>query len=311
MGAMKPERDPGVEILSVPEVDGVRHRFVDLPGLRMHVAEAGHGTPLVMLHGFPQHWWAWRKMIPALAARYRVICPDLRGAGWTDAPPDGYTSDQLTADVVALLDALGLEKVTLVGYDWGGHVGFRVCLAHPERVDRFVCIAAPHPYPEFHPRVLLSMWRIWPMFAIAMPALGPWLLRGGHQQLPRWLMTSDTSDPSIFPRDAVDTFVSRLKDPARARAGSAVYRTFILREAKRTAAGAYRSTRLQTPTLALYGTVLYGNDDPSREHPEILGGFERYADDFTLEHIPGAGYYLAEEQPEAVVASTLRFLSRT
>ncbi|ASD23061.1 hydrolase [Cryobacterium sp. LW097] len=294
---------------SWPELAGVRHRFLDLPGLRMHVAEAGSGPPLVLLHGFPQHWWAWRKVIPALAANYRVICPDLRGAGWTEAPPDGYTSEQLVADVVALLDALHLDKVNILGYDWGGIVGFRVCLAHPERVERFVALATPHPYPEFHPRALLYVWRIWSMFAIAIPGLGPWLLRTGRQRLPRRLMTGDTSDPSVFAPEDIDAFVSRLKDPARADAGSALYRHFILSEAKRSSTGAYRGTRLTTPTLSLYGTVLYGNNDPTREHPEILGGYEGDADDFTLDHVPGTGYYIAEEQPEVVVARTLDFLS--
>lgn len=274
----------------------------------MHVAEAGDGPPLLLLHGFPQHWWAWRKVIPGLASRYRVICPDLRGAGWTDAPPDGYTSDQLVADVTALLDALQLEKVSILGFDWGGLVGFRACLAHPERVERFVCLATPHPYVEFHPRMLLSMWRVWPMFAIAMPALGPWLLRTGRQRLPRWLMTGDTDDPAVFSPEDIDAFVAPLKDPARARAGSALYRHFILAEANRSTAGAYRATRLQTPTLSLYGIVLYGNNDPSREHPEILGGYEDHADDFTLEHVPGTGYYIAEERPDIVVARTLEFL---
>lgn len=292
----------------LPELAGVRHRFIDLPGLRMHIAEVGDGPPLLLLHGFPQHWWAWRRVIPALAEHYRVICPDLRGAGWTDAPPDGYTSDQLVADVVALLDTLQLEKVNILGYDWGGQVGYRVCLAHPDRVDRFVCLAAPHPYPEFHARILLSMWRLWPMFAIAMPGLGPWILRAGKQRLPRWMMTSDTSDPSVFPRDVVDTFVTLLADPARAHAGSALYRHFILSEAKRAGAGAYRGTRLRTPTLSLYGTVLYDDNDPTREHPEITGGYEGYADEMTLERIPGAGYYIAEEKPEVVVARTLEFL---
>jgi len=293
----------------LPSLAGVEHRFFDLPGLRMHVAEAGSGEPLLMLHGFPQHWWAWRKVVPALAASYRVICPDLRGAGWTDAPPDGYTGDQLLADVIALLDALHLEKVNILGCDWGGLVGFRLCLAHPERVQRYLCIATPHPYAEFHPRMLLSMWKIWPMFAIATPVLGPWLLRAGHQRLPRWLMTSDTRDPSVFSPDDIDAFVAPFKDPARARAGSALYRNFILSEPKRAVAGANRATRLQTPTLSLYGTVLYGGDDASREHPECLGGYEAYADDFTLEHVPGAGYYIAEEQPDVVIARTLEFIS--
>jgi pimeloyl-ACP methyl ester carboxylesterase len=292
-----------------PDLPGVQHRFVVLPGLRMHVAEAGAGEPLLLLHGFPQHWWAWRKVLPALAEQYHLICPDLRGAGWTDTPPDGYTSDQLVADVVALLDALELDRVHVLGYDWGGLVGFRLCLKHPERVERFVCMGAPHPYPEFHPRILLSVWRLWPMFAVATPRLGPWLLSSGRQRLPRWLMTSDTTHRSVWSSDDLDLFVDRLRDPTRARAGSALYRHFILVEAIRSGAGAYKGTRLRTPTLSLYGSVLYGGDDSSREHPEIVGGYEAYADDFTLAHVPDAGYYLAEEQPEAVVTRTLEFLA--
>jgi pimeloyl-ACP methyl ester carboxylesterase len=292
----------------LPQFDGVEHRFVDLPGLRMHVAEAGEGPPLLLLHGFPQHWWAWRKVIPELARDYRVICPDLRGAGWTDAPPEGYERDQLVTDVVNLLNALHLDRVNLVGYDWGGLLGFKVCLAHPDRVARFVSIAAPHPYPEFHARMLLYLWRVWPMFAIAMPRFGPWLLRAGRQRLPRWLMTSDTTDRSTWAPKDIDIFVERLRDPARARAGSTLYRDFIFTETNRGMAGHYRHLRLRTPTLSLYGTVLYRKNEPSGEHPEILSGFERYADDFSLEFVPNAGFYIAEERPGALVTSIRRFL---
>ncbi len=71
---------------SPPEIDGVTHRYVDVPGVRLHVAEAGEGPPILLLHGWPQHWWVWRKVIPALAENHRVICPDLRGFGWSEAP---------------------------------------------------------------------------------------------------------------------------------------------------------------------------------------------------------------------------------
>lgn len=315
MGTPKPDDESGSRVGSpdtareFPHLAGVTHRFVDADGLRMHVAEAGSGRPLLLLHGFPQHWWGWRKVLPALAENFHVISPDLRGAGWTDAPPDGYTSDQLVADVIALLDALNIEQTDILGYDWGGHVGFRICLSHPERVRRFLCLATPHPYPEFHPRVLLSVWRLWPMFATAVPRLGPRLLGSGRQRLPRSMMTGDTDDPSVWSEDDLDLFLSRLREPARAQAGSALYRDFILKETNRAAAGAYRQTRLTIPTLSLYGTVLYGNDHPRSEHPEILGGFENYADDFTLAHVPGAGYYIAEEQPQDVIDHARAFFS--
>jgi pimeloyl-ACP methyl ester carboxylesterase len=195
-----PEGEIGVPIGSgpFPPLDGIRHRFVELPGLRVHVAEAGAGEPLVLLHGFPQHWWGWRKVLPSLAASYRVIAPDLRGAGWTDAPSHGYTEQQLVDDAVAVLDALGLDRVHLAGLDIGGILGFRLCLAHPERVRRFVCLAAPHPYPAFSARVLLETWRLWPGFAAALPLLGPRLLGRGRQALPRRMMVGDTDDPDVW-----------------------------------------------------------------------------------------------------------------
>jgi pimeloyl-ACP methyl ester carboxylesterase len=291
-----------------PLLDGVRHRFLDLPGLRVHVAEAGAGEPLVLLHGFPQHWWGWRKVLPSLAAHYRVIAPDLRGAGWTDAPPHGYTEEQLVADAVALLDALGLDQVHLAGLDIGGILGFRFCLAHPERVRRFVCLAAPHPYPVFSARVLLETWRLWPA-SHRPPAAGPRLLGRGRQLLPRRMMVGDTDDPLVWSDGDLELFLHRLRDPARARAATALYRALALNGNRRAAAGACRGTRLVTPTLLLYGSVLYDGNRDAAGHPGILHGYEPYADEVTLTHVPGSGYYLAEEQPEAVLRHVLGFLA--
>ena len=138
-----------------PHLDGVTHQDVDLPGgLRMHVAEAGQGDPVLLLHGFPQNWWEWRGVIPGLAQNHRVIVPDQRGTGWTDAPATGYERDQLLADVVALLDALEIDRVHLVGHDWGALIGFLLCFEHPERVRSFMSIAIPHPYIRFTPKAV-------------------------------------------------------------------------------------------------------------------------------------------------------------
>src|SRR5918999_5304513 len=127
----------------MPQLEGVEHRFIDVDGLRMHVAEAGEGEPVLMLHGWPQHWWEWRAVIPRLADRYRLICPDLRGHGWTDAPREGYEKERLATDVLGLLDALELERVRLVGHDWGGWVGFLLCFRAPQRIDRFLALNIP------------------------------------------------------------------------------------------------------------------------------------------------------------------------
>ncbi|MCP2032489.1 pimeloyl-ACP methyl ester carboxylesterase [Okibacterium sp. HSC-33S16] len=318
MGTMKPKGGSGPDASAglpdaagaFPHIDGVSHRFITVPGLQIHVAEAGTGSPLLLLHAFPQHWWGWRKMIPLLAQNFHVICPDLRGAGWTDAPPGGYTSEQLVADAIALLDALSTEKTDIIGCDEGGYVGFRFCLFHPERVGKFICLATPHPYPEFHVRMLLHLVQLWPMFATSLPGIGPRLLGQGSQRLPRMMM--ETDDLSVRTQADLEYFLAPLREPARARAGSALYRDFTLKDIIRSLAGAYRGTRLSTPTRSLYGKALYGNDQPPGKHPEILSGYEDHTDDFDLEHIPGAGYYMAEEQPE-VIANRARefFLTST
>jgi len=138
----------------------VSHRYVDAGGLRMHVAEAGEGDPIVLLHGWPQHWYLWRSVIPQLAPHAHVICPDLRGFGWTDVPGSGYDRETMAQDVLSLLDAEGLDQVRLAGHDWGGWIGFLLCLRHPARVERFVAMNIVPPWPSLNPRDVLELWRM-------------------------------------------------------------------------------------------------------------------------------------------------------
>ena len=120
---------------SLPALDGVRHRFVELgAGVIIHVADAGpaDGPPVMLVHGFPQNWWEWRHVIGPLAADgYRVLCPDLRGAGWSSAPPDHYRKIDMAEDLATVLDRLGVGPVKLVAHDWGGSVSFIMMLHHP------------------------------------------------------------------------------------------------------------------------------------------------------------------------------------
>ena len=133
-----------------PEVEGVEvtHRFVAARGFTFHVAEAGppHAPPLLLLHGWPQHWYSWHKVLPALAAEYRVVMPDLRGFGWSDAPARGYEKENLGDDVLAILDELELPRVKLLAHDWGGWVGYLLALRAPERFERFVVLNIPPPW---------------------------------------------------------------------------------------------------------------------------------------------------------------------
>ena len=165
--------------LAAPRIDGIRESEVDAAGLRMHVVEAGppDGDPVLVLHGWPQHWYQWRHQIPALAdAGFRVIVPDLRGFGQTEAPPKGYDKENMATDVLNLMDAMGLQRVKLLGHDWGGWIGFILCMRAPERFEKYVALNIPHLWAKTDARLFLNIWRFWYMVVIASP-FGAWLLR--------------------------------------------------------------------------------------------------------------------------------------
>lgn len=153
-----PSRDrqgaPGAEPESHPESPPFRAKIRfsrrATNGINLHVAEAGPATglPVLLLHGFPEFWYGWRHQIDALAnAGYHVIAPDQRGYNLSDRPHGiaAYDLDVLARDIIGLADALGLQKFSLVGHDWGGLVAWWIATLYPDRLARFVALAAPHP----------------------------------------------------------------------------------------------------------------------------------------------------------------------
>ncbi len=255
----------------------------------------------MLLHGFPQHWWEWRKVIPPLAERYRVVAPDLRGSGWTDAPPGGYTVGQIVADILALLDALGVRRVGLVAHDFSAFVGFRLCFDHGDRVAGFLCLG-PHPYLRFDPHMLASVPQLWFQPVVAAPGLGARALR--TDRLARHLLNA-TASPDALTDDDVEIFVERLHAQGHPEAGSALYRRLILPEMGRfMASGAYRTRRLTVPTVALMGAADVG------VQPGMLDVHGDKADDLEGHLVDGAGHYVADDRPDAVVAHALELFDR-
>jgi pimeloyl-ACP methyl ester carboxylesterase len=145
-----PRRQPAAEAGVEPgEANpGWTHRDVTANGIRLHLVEMGSGPLVLLLHGFPEFWYAWRFVIPRLAAAgFRVAAPDLRGYGLSERPRGTrrYTLDELSADVAGLVRALGEERAAVVGHDWGGVVAFAAAERHADVVDRLVVVNAPHP----------------------------------------------------------------------------------------------------------------------------------------------------------------------
>ncbi|HEY6417519.1 MAG TPA: alpha/beta hydrolase [Candidatus Binataceae bacterium] len=124
----------------------IKHRFVKTNGIKMHVAEAGEGYPVVMCHGFPELWYSWRHQLRALAdAGFRAIAPDQRGYGDTDRPEpiEAYTQKKIVGDIIGMLDALGIGRCTIIGHDWGGFVAWNAAMMAPDSIERVIGVNTP------------------------------------------------------------------------------------------------------------------------------------------------------------------------
>jgi pimeloyl-ACP methyl ester carboxylesterase len=283
--------------LALPHLPGVRHSYHQLPtGVRMHVAEAGDpGAPgILAVHGWPQHWWAWRGVIPALAGRHRVICPDLRGFGWSGQPADGdFAKERLADDMLALLDALGIERAGYLGHDWGGWTGWLLALRAPARFTRLLLVSIVHPWAS-RVATLLNFWRGLYQYPLAAPVLGPAIVRDGRIIRAALASSMPDADAAIF--------ADVLREPARADASSLMYRHFQLRELPGLMRGRYAGARVALPVKLLFPRGDGG------QHPSQLAGVERHAPLAEVELVDG-GHLLPDERPQLVADRALAWFA--
>ena len=283
----------------LPDLPGVEHRYVDAGGLRVHIAEAGSGPPLVLQHGWPQNWFMWRKLIPELAKDYRLVCPDLRGHGWTDAPPGGYEKEQLASDLLAVLDALELDRVRLVGHDWGGYSSVLAALRAPERFERLCVLGIATPWLRVDPSPKsLAATLYQPV--IAAPVVGERIVR--HTGFVGLLLDRGSGGARPWTDEELAVFVDQWREPERAAATTQIYRSFLLRDLRAIRGGVYADKRLTVPTLLLYGEKdLVINE-------ERIGDWRSHCDDAEVRELQGVAHFFPEEAPELLLEHLVPFL---
>jgi pimeloyl-ACP methyl ester carboxylesterase len=252
-----------------------------------------------MLHGWPQHWYEWRGLVPLLSDRYRLLMPDLRGLGWSEVTEGGYEKENLARDQIALLDALGIDKVKLIGHDWGGYAGFLMCLLWPERVERYVAANIVHPWPKPSARGVLDFWRLSYQLPMVLPFIGPRMTRKrGFVKL-----FINGSKRGVFSDDELETFEAPLRQPERAKVTAAYYRSFQRHDLPLLLRRHWTRYRSPVPTLLLLGT------GDLAIPPRAVEGYEPYADDMSVELIPDTGHFVVDAEPELVAQRALDFFA--
>ncbi|QIG40022.1 alpha/beta hydrolase [Microbacterium sp. 4R-513] len=279
----------------LPPASGFRHRFLQTPGLTSHVAVVGEGEPVVMLHGLPQHWWQWRTIGAALGERYQVICPDLRGFGWTRADSPGMGRLTQMDDLLALLDALHLDRIRLVAHDLGAVTAHHLAYAEPERVQAMAILSVPPPFMPFSVSMLPAMRHIPPLL---------FHRRGrsiAHVFEPPYVVKR-------MPPETVATYLAPMQRPDIDAAINEVYRWLVFSEMPRMAAGSYRRQRLTVPTLYAFGA----EDRPLTADfvRAQCGDLSRFAEHVEITEVPEAAHFMTDDNPQAVERTLRDFFER-
>jgi haloacetate dehalogenase len=275
---------------------------VDVGATRLFVRRAGDGPPLLLLHGFPQTHRMWRRIVPALARRFAVVCADLRGYGDSGCPDSDdthapYAKRTLAQDLIALMDRLGFRRFAVAGHDRGGRVAYRLALDHPERVSRLAVLdvlPTGTVWDRADARFALAYW---PWSMLAQPAPLPERMLQATAEavvdsaLDGWGPKSDAFDPAV--RAA---YAAPLRDPAHAHAICEDYRAAATLDREHDAADRAAGRCIDCPTLALWaaGGPL---DTWYADAGGPLGLWQTWCRDLQGRAIDG-GHFFAETQPD-------------
>jgi pimeloyl-ACP methyl ester carboxylesterase len=274
-------------------------RYVETGGLRQHVVSGGDGPPLLLIHGWPQTWYAWRLVMPALARDFTVIAPDQRGCGLSGKPDDGYDTATLAGDLAALMDALGHQRFAVAGHDTGLWIGYALAADHPGRVTRLAVAETPLPGVSPSPPLFASTHlnnALWHFAFNRLATVNDQLVAGREEVYFGWQFAAKAARP--LPQAAVRHYIDTLTGPGALHASFAIYRALdatIAQNQQRTA------RQLSVPVLAIGGQHSLGD--------QVAATMKLTASDVQTLVIPGCAHWVPEETPDQTLTALTAFLA--
>jgi pimeloyl-ACP methyl ester carboxylesterase len=278
------------------------HNVAIVNGFRMHYVIAGTGYPIVLLHGWPQSCYEWRKIIPSLAERFTIIAPDLRGLGNSDRPLTGYDKRTLGSDVYALVRSLGFGKIGLAGHDWGGAVAYYLAYDHPELVERLMILdSVPglgRSGDKINRETAKRLWHVF--FHAGIPDLAEQLISANLEAYLRHFYTSTTYNysPAVFTNDDIAEYVRVYSAPGAVRAGLQYYSTALHEDLENLSSC---TRKLTLAIMAWGGEAFLGN---------LVPIWQAVAENVQGGVVKQCGHFIAEEAPDFTIEQALQFFGQ-
>lgn len=280
--------------------DKLQHHRIQNGNVGIHAVSSGEGPAVLLIHGFPQHWWMWRPVIEALSNQgRRVIAIDQRGMGGSDIPATGYTKAELATDAFAVLDALQVESADVVGYDHGGGTALAMAWLAPERVRSLAVLEYAPPGFGYEAGLVAAPGNInWQLSFFTHPDVAVQFISGKERELLAWYFWHWSNNPDAVSQEDFEVYVRQLQKPGALRGGFAHFAS-VFEDMEWFKAQA-NARRLSMPCLGIGGVGAAG------PYPEMA--LRAFADNVAGTVIDQAGHWLIEEQPEAVISTLSAFL---
>ena len=281
------------------------HRTAMVNGISIHYVIQGQGFPVILLHGWPEFWYGWRKQIPVLAEHFQVIAPDMRGFGYSDKPTSGYDSRTIASDIYELAHSLGHQRVALVAHDFGVMVAFRYTLDHEDAVSRLALLDAPPPTQQLGPLPSQVVSERWHSFFHQQYDLPERLVEGNVEAYLRHIYREWSVNKYLFTDEEVAEYVRAYSQPGTLRGGFSYYRAMVEEDPPLWVADAER--KLSTPLLFLWGNRSARTAEAMGSDP--LEAWRKPFPNVRGKNLGEYGHFLQSEATEEVNQELLAFLS--